>query len=253
MTGSAFHVGAFTKIYDPSVGEKEHWYINDHTFIRAEDGQWHLFGITHKEPAKAMEEKFFAHATAPSLLGPWTKQASVLPVDSSQGETVVWAPYALRHKGVYYMFYCGGGKEHTKYHIHLATSVDLFHWKRNPANPMVVDGYDARDPMVIEHEGQWILYYAATSTPKGGNHTVKSATSPDLVHWSHQPKCFAMPKPARMEGRLNRHLWWRETENIIYSSAPTTDTTKRQSMRATTLFIGTLIEWWENSPRTLPK
>ena len=190
VTESAFHVGAFTKIYDPSVGEKEHWYINDHTFIRAEDGQWHLFGITHKEPAKAMEEKFFAHATAPSLLGPWTKQASVLPVDSSQGETVVWAPYALRHKGVYYMFYCGGGKEHTKYHIHLATSVDLFHWKRNPANPMVVDGYDARDPMVIEHEGQWILYYAATSTPKGGNHTVKSATSPDLVHWSHPTEVF---------------------------------------------------------------
>ncbi len=190
QSGPAFQVGLFTKVYDPSVGEKERWYINDHTFVRAESGQWHLFGITHQEPANAMKEKKFAHATAPNLLGPWTKQPAVLNVDEAQCETVVWAPYVLGHEGLYYMFYCAGGKEHTKYHIHLATSSDLFHWKRHPANPMVVDGYDARDPMVIQHEKEWILYYAATSTPKGGNHIVKSATSPDLIHWSHKTEVF---------------------------------------------------------------
>src|SRR5579859_6885960 len=67
-----FRVGRFHKIYDPSKGEKQKWYINDHTFIRAADGQWHLFGITHPEPANPLEEKFFAHATAPDLAGPWT-------------------------------------------------------------------------------------------------------------------------------------------------------------------------------------
>jgi arabinan endo-1,5-alpha-L-arabinosidase len=187
---SIFRVGAFDKIYDPSAGEAQAWYINDHTFIRAEDGQWHLFGITHREPAKAMEEKFFAHATAPALSGPWTKREPVMHFDPAIGETVVWAPYVLRYDSQYWMFYCAGGKAHTKFHIHLATSSDLYHWTRHPANPMVVDGYDARDPMVMRNGEEWILYYAATSTPQGGNHTVKAATSRDLVHWSHKAEVF---------------------------------------------------------------
>jgi hypothetical protein len=54
---SVFRVSRFDKIYDPSIGEKERWYINDHTFIRAQNGQWHLFGITHREPANPYQEK----------------------------------------------------------------------------------------------------------------------------------------------------------------------------------------------------
>lgn len=186
---AAFRVGPFTQIYDPSAGKSELWYINDHTFIRAEDTavseeRWHLFGITHAEPANPMEEKMFAHATAPKVDGPWATRAPVMQVDESKGETIVWAPYVLRHDGRYWMFYCAGGKDHTQYHIHLATSHDLFHWKRHTANPMVVDGYDARDPMVLAYKDGWILYYAATSTPGGGHHTVKAVTSKDLIHWT---------------------------------------------------------------------
>jgi len=193
--GLVFRVGEFNKIYDPSVGEKKRWYINDHTFIRAEDGQWHLFGITHREPANAQQEKFLAHATAPALMGPWTKQASVLRVDEKQNETVVWAPYVLRHEELYWMYYCAGGRDHAKYHIHLATSSDLLNWKRHPANPMVGDGYDARDPMVLPFENQrfgneWLLYYTATSTPKGGNHTVKVVAGRDLSHWGNSREVF---------------------------------------------------------------
>jgi arabinan endo-1,5-alpha-L-arabinosidase len=191
---SLFQVGEFIKIYDPSIGENEHWYINDHTFIRAEDNQWHLFGITHREPANAQEEKFFAHAVAPKLIGPWAKQASVLHVDEKHDETVVWAPYVLRYDNLYWMYYCAGGQDHARYHIHLATSSDLWNWKRHSANPMVVDGYDARDPMVLRFEDQWLLYYAATSTTKGGNHTVKVVTSLDLCHWSNKQEVFRDPE-----------------------------------------------------------
>jgi arabinan endo-1,5-alpha-L-arabinosidase len=196
----AFRVGEFNKIYDPSVGETERWYINDHTFIRAEDGQWHLFGITHREPANAQQEKFLAHATAPDLMGPWKKQAPVLHVpafhnDEKQNETVVWAPYVLRHGGLYWMYYCAGGRDHARYRIHLATSADLWNWKRHPANPMVVDGYDARDPMVLRFDDQslgdqWLLYYCATSTPEGGKHTVKVVSSRDLSHWANPQEVF---------------------------------------------------------------
>jgi arabinan endo-1,5-alpha-L-arabinosidase len=190
----AFRVGGFNKIYDPSIGEKERWYINDHTFIRAENGQWHLFGITHREPANALQEKFLAHATAPDLMGPWTKQAPVLHAsgrqDEKHNETVVWAPYVLKHDGLYWMYYCAGGKDHTKYHIHLAISADLWNWKRHPANPMVVDGYDARDPMAMQFSDQWLLYYTATGKPEGGNHTVNVVSSADLSHWANKQEAF---------------------------------------------------------------
>jgi predicted GH43/DUF377 family glycosyl hydrolase len=188
---SKFEVGTFSKIYDPSAGEKYRWYINDHTFIHlAEKGIWHLFGITHREPANAQDEKFLAHAIAPDLFGPWKKQPFVLPVNESAGETVVWAPYVLRHDDLYFMYYCAGGKDHAQYRIHLATSSDLFDWKHHLANPMVVDGYDARDPMVFRYHDEWILYYAATSAPLGGYHTVKAVTSRDLVHWHHAIEVF---------------------------------------------------------------
>jgi GH43 family beta-xylosidase len=44
--------------------------------------------------------------------------------------------------------------------------------------------------MVMKNGDEWILYYAATSAPKGGNHTVKAATSQDLVHWSQPAEVF---------------------------------------------------------------
>ncbi|MFZ1131801.1 MAG: hypothetical protein WCA97_01680 [Terriglobales bacterium] len=191
---AVFRVGEFRKIYDPSIydrsrGKKESWYINDHTFIRAEDGQWHLFGITHKEPANPMHEKFLAHATAPELWGPWTKQAPVMQADKKEHENVTWAPYVLRHDGIYWMYYCAGGKG-TEYRIHLATSEDLWKWRRHPANPMVIDGYKSRDPMVMGYEEGWLLYYVATSTPAGGNHTVKVVSGTDLSHWSNPREVY---------------------------------------------------------------
>ena len=55
---------------------------------------------------------------------------------------------------------------------------------------MVVDGFDARDPMVMRIGDQWVLYYTATSKPEGGNWVVKAATSTDLIHWSHGKEVF---------------------------------------------------------------
>lgn len=84
--------GEFELIYDPSVGEDERWYINDHTIVRDHRGTWHLIGITHAEPAQPFDELHLAHATAASLHGPWTKQPSALSTDTSCGETHLRAP-----------------------------------------------------------------------------------------------------------------------------------------------------------------
>lgn len=193
MTG-VIQVGDFQRIYDPSIGEREPWYINDHCFIPGPDGLWHMFGITHAEPAAPLDEKFLAHATARHLLDtPWRKQAHVLPADPAAGETHVWAPHIIRHDGLYWMYYCAGGEKHERYRIHLAQSDDLWTWRRHPENPMVVDGFDARDPMILRVNDAWAMYYTGNSEPTGGHHVVYAVTSGDLVHWSGRREVFRHP------------------------------------------------------------
>ena len=177
--------GEFSRIYDPSIGETKSWYINDHCFVRGDDGTWHLFGITHPEPANPLDEDNLAHATAARVTqSPWLKQPFALSVDPNCNEEHLWAPHIIRHKGLYHMYYCAGDRDHAKYKIHLATSRDLAQWERHPANPMVVDGYDARDPFILKVADNWVMYYTATTEPKGGNHIVACQTSDDLIHWS---------------------------------------------------------------------
>ncbi|HVH06951.1 MAG TPA: glycoside hydrolase, partial [Myxococcota bacterium] len=112
--------GAFERIYDPSVGEAERWYVNDHTLVRDHLGTWHLIGITHAEPANPFDEKHLAHATAPALHGPWTKQPFALSADPAWGETVLWAPHVIFHGGLFWMFYHAGSGRPEATRLHLA-------------------------------------------------------------------------------------------------------------------------------------
>jgi len=224
--------GEFQRIYNPGIGETNQWYINDHCFIQDKAGLWYMFGITSKEPAQPWGEVFFAHATSKQILGPdsetqthvfpefswyqgdwapaaiqhnalqWKKQEHVLHVkrDKPWNEAHVWAPYIVEHENKYYMYYCAGAEEHSRYKINLAVSDDLWIWERHEDNPMVVDGYDARDPMIIRYDDTWIMYYTANSTPTGGNHVVAAVTSKDLIHWSDKQEVFVHPKTGTYGG-----------------------------------------------------
>ncbi len=193
--------GEFKKIYDPSIGEAEPWYINDHTIVKGEDG-WHLFGITHAEPAKALDEKFCAHALSTDLLSvPFEKLPFPLCAETEHNELHFWAPHVIKHDGLYYMFYCAGSLQgHDKYRIHLATSTDLYNWTKHPENPLVVDGFDARDPMILRVDGKWIMYYTCNSTPQGGNHCVACVSSDDLVHWNNKRIVYTSPLSGTFAG-----------------------------------------------------
>jgi beta-fructofuranosidase len=186
--------GNFREIYDPQVGEKDLWCINDHTFIRGPDGTWHVFGITHILPVNFARDpgKNLLHATAKTLTqNPWHKKPFAVTADwEKYGEWLFWAPHVIEHSGLYYMFVCAGNNHGHQYKIHLLTSRDLWHWDRSPANPLLIDGFDARDPNVLAEGKGWILYYTATSTPAGGNHIVAAVTSEDLTHWANRQVVF---------------------------------------------------------------
>ena len=118
---------------------------------------------------------------------PWDKKPFALIADPKAGENHLWAPHVILHDGLYYMFYCGGNlTDNTKYRINLATSTQLEGWTRHPNNPMVVDGYGARDPFVLAMPDGWAMYYEATSEPEGGNFIVACRKSKDLIHWGER-------------------------------------------------------------------
>jgi beta-fructofuranosidase len=188
---------AFEKIYDPSIGEKEKWCINDHTFIYGRDGLWHLFGITHPDLLNPGHKDVFAHATSPFLTRIfWKKLPFALTVDWEEWREVhLWAPHVIFYNNLYYMFYCAGDPDATKFKIHLATSKDLKEWTRHPKNPMFIDGFHARDPFILKFNDIFILYYTATEPVKFGNHIVAYRTSKDLINWSSERKiCFKDPE-----------------------------------------------------------
>jgi sucrose-6-phosphate hydrolase SacC (GH32 family) len=148
-----------------------------------------------------MDERNFAHATSDSLTKKgWKKKPFALSYDPNRGEVHLWAPHVIYHDGNYYMFYCAGAKSSRQYRINLATSNDLYSWTPNPANPMITDGYDARDPFILRLADKWVMYYTATSTPSGGNHIVASKTSTDLIHWDNKKVVFTDPSKGTWGG-----------------------------------------------------
>ena len=196
--------GKFTEIFDPKAGETEPWCINDHTIIRGRDGLWHVFGITHILPVNFARDpgKNLLHATAKTLTQkPWHKERFAVTADwDKYGEWLFWAPHVIQHDGVYYMFVCAGNNSGHQYKIHLLTSKDLWNWERSPANPLLIDGFDGRDPNVLRDGDGWILYYTATSTPEGGNHLVAAVTSKDLTHWGGKKVVFTHPEKGTFGG-----------------------------------------------------
>lgn len=183
---------------------EEPWCINDHTFAQGPDKTWHLFGITHPKPLDPSRDPGLrlAHATARTLgQSPWKAQPPAVTRDwEKYREYLLWAPYVLRYRGTYYMYVCVGDKDTHRYAIHLLTSPDLQRWTRSPDNPLLVDGFDARDPMVVPVGDHWVLYYTATTTPEGGNHLVACVISRDLVHWANRRVVFIHPRAGTFGG-----------------------------------------------------
>lgn len=192
--------GAFAEFY----AAPEPWCINDHTLVQGPDRSWHLFGITHPKPLDFFKDpgRRLAHATGPTLLSrPWQGQAPAVTADwEKYREYFFWAPHVIHDRGVYYMFVCAGDKQSHQYPLHLLTSPDLRSWERHPGGPLLVDGFDGRDPMVLRLRDRWALYYTATSTPEGGNHTVACATSKDLIHWASRRVVFTHPRAGTFGG-----------------------------------------------------
>ncbi|MFJ3906802.1 glycosyl hydrolase family 32 [Streptomyces sp. NPDC090025] len=201
-----FGAGPFTQVCEASAPGRRR-YFNDHSLIRATDGDWHLFSIVgdSAEPGRAPDsatEIHFAHASAPTLQGPWTPHLDALTVDAAYGagqgggEEHLWAPHVIASGGRYWMFYAAGGPA-GKAAINLATSTDLFTWTRHPGGPLF-RGIAARDPMVLRIGAEWVMYY--TDETADGRHVVAYRRTTDLTDWRSDPGIAYADPSNRAEG-----------------------------------------------------
>lgn len=174
-------------------GWYEEWVANDHTFVKAEDGRWHIFGITHPlVESDPLQEgihdgeygSFHAISRAISFMESmekfhYTDLPKILTPKERPGETLAnHAPYIIKKDGLYHMVY-----GHSP--IRLAVSSDLYDWIPKGNLFTEVEGArnteqlfgDARDPNLLFHDGRYYIVYCSARS-------VNLRTSSDLMHWS---------------------------------------------------------------------
>jgi len=192
-------LGPFEEVYDPPAP----WCVNDHCFAKGPDGLWHAFAITHPKPYNHALDPgtHLAHLTAGSLRERgWRTEPFALTADPARDEHLLWAPHVIEHDGTFHMFVCVGAAAGDLFAIRRYESEDLWAWRRIDGPPVVVDGVEARDPMVVRAGAGWVLYYTATERPDGGRFVVAAVTSDDLVHWGSRRVVFTHPRAGAFGG-----------------------------------------------------
>lgn len=154
---------------------------------QAADGTWQLWSCIRSTALPGKTRLFYRWQSSRLTDRDWTPMGIVMMADPNFGETEggLQAPFVLKDKSTYYMFY--GDWEH----IAMAKSQDgkTFARQLTPAGKsgMFGEGADAntRDPMVIKIGRLYYIYYTAYS---GGRGYDFARTSADLRHWGTPTK-----------------------------------------------------------------
>jgi len=174
-------------------------YVVDHALIK-KDGLTHLIYIRGIAATNWPEYPLFnfGHAVSRDLKN-WEIQKPVLQCPPEGWDQYqVWAPHIIERNGLYYIFYAGENK-HVSQAICLATSPDLFNWKRYDQNPVITSGAwglwdstkwsDCRDPVILQDGNNYYCYYtAARMSPETSQqeNCLGISSSTDLLHWKDE-------------------------------------------------------------------
>jgi beta-fructofuranosidase len=184
-------------------------------FWLAQDGpDYHLFYL---QAPRALEREEFrhwnvsvGHAVSQDLHN-WRVLPDALrpsPADSGAWDDyTTWTGSVIRHEGLWYFLYTGGSRSEKGLvqRIGLATSVDLIHWEKHPANPLIVadprwyelldldlwHDHAWRDPWVFRHPDRGDFHAFITARvnkgPADSRGVIAHARSEDLVRWEVLP------------------------------------------------------------------
>jgi hypothetical protein len=169
--------------------------------VAQREGRYHFFYIERRlqegTPFYPGHEIYFGHASTADFLN-WEVHDPVMLIRPGTWEDAhVWAPSILRRGDEYVMAYTGVN-HHLSQNIGLASSKDLFNWRRWESNPISpCKGREwaywredsicsCRDPEMVEHDGRvWMNYTACT---RAGASCIALCSSADLKTWQdHGP------------------------------------------------------------------
>jgi hypothetical protein len=171
----------------------------DFAIWQAADGTWQLLSCIRSTAYPGWTRLFYRWQAKRLTDHDWRPMGIVMTSDPKLGEVegMLQAPYVLRDRGQYLMFYGVGD------HIALATSRDgnVFHRRLSPDGKvgMFSDGFGTRDPITIRVNGKFYTYYSANPGTEFNAADSSAAnraslrlmgnadllrTSSDLLHWS---------------------------------------------------------------------
>ena len=204
-------ISPWRELYKP---KKYGIYVNDHSLIKARDGNWYLFGITSMSNDGPDTERYFTVGRGQSLAkGAFEEIGKV--IDEGQR---AWAPAVIEYEGLYYMYYGPGVTR-------MAVTNDPTHWMGHQiqvvGNPVMAVN---RDHMVIPYEGGWLMY---ASGLRDGYSCVSLLRSEDLIRWEFQgyaltssgnaplnPPCGAFESPYVIKYREAYYLFVTYTSSL---------------------------------------
>lgn len=165
------------------------------------EGRYHFFYIerrlTEGTPFYPGHEIYFGHASTADFFT-WEVHDPVMLVRPGTWEEAhVWAPYILKQGDQYIMAYTGLNR-HLSQDLGLASSRDMFEWKRwdsNPISPLkhadwaawwTNDIASCRDPHLVPHDGR--IYMTYTANTKEGATCIALASTSNWKQWrDHGP------------------------------------------------------------------
>ncbi len=194
------------------------------------EGRFHFFYIERRLQEGTLfypgHEIFFGHASTADFIQWQVHDPVMLVRPGTWEEAHVWAPCILSRGSEYVMAYTGVNRQISQ-NIGLATSTDLFQWKRwdtNPISPCKDRPWahwredaisSCRDPTLLEHGGRyWMIYTANT---REGASCIAMASSRDLRQWEDCGPICVGPSTgyeARLEGGHPQGSL--ESANLLY-------------------------------------
>ncbi len=171
--------------------------------VAEHEGRIHFFYIerrlTEGTPFYPGHEIYFGHASTADFFNWQVHDPVMLVRPDSWEEAHVWAPCIVRRGEGFIMAYTGVNR-HISQNIGLASSTDLFSWKRwetNPISPCKDKAWaswrsdeisSCRDPSICEYQDRhWMIYTANT---KEGASCIALTSTADFCTWKDRgPIC----------------------------------------------------------------
>jgi hypothetical protein len=193
----------------PDLGEynSERQQPVDFGLWQAADGTWQLWSCIRNTSYPGHTRLFYGWEGASLTDTEWEPKGIVMESRPDLGEPLggLQAPHVVRHDGRFIMAYGDWTN------ICFATSEDGKNFERiiqpNGKTGVFSEGQfaNARDPMMIQIDGLWHLYYTAITAGKGYGYC---RTSQDLKTWSQS-------MVISYGGKLSDNPWFNESPHVV--------------------------------------